>query len=29
MNALAAALGMTSTHFSNFDGLPIPTEYST
>ena len=29
MNALAASLGMTSTHFSNFAGLPIPTEYST
>ena len=23
------ALGMTRTHFSNFDGLPWPTEYST
>jgi serine-type D-Ala-D-Ala carboxypeptidase (penicillin-binding protein 5/6) len=24
MNATAAALGMTRTHFSNFDGLPYP-----
>ena len=29
MNATAKALGMTRTHFSNFDGLPWPTEYST
>jgi serine-type D-Ala-D-Ala carboxypeptidase (penicillin-binding protein 5/6) len=29
MNAAAAALGLTSTHFSGFDGLPIPTEWST
>jgi serine-type D-Ala-D-Ala carboxypeptidase (penicillin-binding protein 5/6) len=29
MNALAASLGMSSTHFSDFAGLPIPTEYST
>jgi D-alanyl-D-alanine carboxypeptidase (penicillin-binding protein 5/6) len=29
MNALAAQLGMTSTHFSSFDGMPYPTEYST
>ncbi len=29
MNAVAKALGMTRTHFSNFDGLPWPTEYST
>jgi serine-type D-Ala-D-Ala carboxypeptidase (penicillin-binding protein 5/6) len=29
MNATAGALGMTRTHFSNFDGLPWPTEYST
>jgi serine-type D-Ala-D-Ala carboxypeptidase (penicillin-binding protein 5/6) len=29
MNATAKALGMTRTHFSNFDGLPYPTEYST
>jgi D-alanyl-D-alanine carboxypeptidase (penicillin-binding protein 5/6) len=29
MNAVARRLGMTRTHFSNFDGLPYPTEYST
>jgi serine-type D-Ala-D-Ala carboxypeptidase (penicillin-binding protein 5/6) len=29
MNATAASLHMTSTHFAGFDGLPIPTEYST
>jgi D-alanyl-D-alanine carboxypeptidase (penicillin-binding protein 5/6) len=29
MNALAATLGMTSTHFTSFDGMPYPTEYST
>jgi D-alanyl-D-alanine carboxypeptidase (penicillin-binding protein 5/6) len=28
MNAMAQRLGMTRTHFSNFDGLPYPTEYS-
>jgi serine-type D-Ala-D-Ala carboxypeptidase (penicillin-binding protein 5/6) len=28
MNATAAALGMTRTHFSNFDGLPYPAEDS-
>ncbi len=28
MNAVARLLGMTRTHFSNFDGLPWPTEYS-
>jgi serine-type D-Ala-D-Ala carboxypeptidase (penicillin-binding protein 5/6) len=28
MNALAAALGLTRTHFSNFDGLPYPSEDS-
>jgi serine-type D-Ala-D-Ala carboxypeptidase (penicillin-binding protein 5/6) len=28
MNAMAQHLGMTRTHFSNFDGLPYPTEYS-
>jgi D-alanyl-D-alanine carboxypeptidase (penicillin-binding protein 5/6) len=28
MNATARLLGMTRTHFSNFDGLPYPTEYS-
>ncbi len=29
MNATARRLGLTRTHFSNFDGLPWPTEYST
>jgi serine-type D-Ala-D-Ala carboxypeptidase (penicillin-binding protein 5/6) len=29
MNATAKLLGMTRTHFANFDGLPWPTEYST
>jgi serine-type D-Ala-D-Ala carboxypeptidase (penicillin-binding protein 5/6) len=29
MNAMASTLGLTGTHFSNFDGLPIPTEHST
>jgi serine-type D-Ala-D-Ala carboxypeptidase (penicillin-binding protein 5/6) len=29
MNAMAARLGLTETHFSNYDGLPIPTELST
>ena len=29
MNATASQLGMTRTHFSNFDGLPWPTGYST
>jgi serine-type D-Ala-D-Ala carboxypeptidase (penicillin-binding protein 5/6) len=29
MNATARLLGLTRTHFSNFDGLPWPTEYST
>jgi serine-type D-Ala-D-Ala carboxypeptidase (penicillin-binding protein 5/6) len=29
MNAAAQALGLTRTHFSNFDGLPYPSEYST
>jgi serine-type D-Ala-D-Ala carboxypeptidase (penicillin-binding protein 5/6) len=29
MNATAKALGLTRTHFSNFDGLPYPTGYST
>ena len=28
MNATAGKLGMTRTHFSNFDGLPWPTAYS-
>jgi serine-type D-Ala-D-Ala carboxypeptidase (penicillin-binding protein 5/6) len=29
MNATARELGMTRTHFANFDGLPWPGEYST
>lgn len=29
MNATARRLGMTRTHFANFDGLPWPTETST
>jgi D-alanyl-D-alanine carboxypeptidase (penicillin-binding protein 5/6) len=29
MNATARQLGMTRTHFANFDGLPWPTGYST
>jgi serine-type D-Ala-D-Ala carboxypeptidase (penicillin-binding protein 5/6) len=29
MNATAAQLGMTSTHFTSFDGMPFPTEHST
>jgi D-alanyl-D-alanine carboxypeptidase (penicillin-binding protein 5/6) len=29
MNAMAQSLGMTSTHFSWFDGMPYPTELST
>jgi serine-type D-Ala-D-Ala carboxypeptidase (penicillin-binding protein 5/6) len=29
MNATAARLGMLHTHFSNFDGMPLPTEHST
>jgi D-alanyl-D-alanine carboxypeptidase (penicillin-binding protein 5/6) len=29
MNSTAQALGLTHTHFSNFDGLPWPTETST
>jgi D-alanyl-D-alanine carboxypeptidase (penicillin-binding protein 5/6) len=29
MNAAAKKLGMTSTHYANFDGLPWPTEHST
>ena len=28
MNSTARLLGMTQTHFSNFDGLPWPTPYS-
>jgi serine-type D-Ala-D-Ala carboxypeptidase (penicillin-binding protein 5/6) len=29
MNATAAQLGMMSTHFTSFDGMPYPTEHST
>jgi serine-type D-Ala-D-Ala carboxypeptidase (penicillin-binding protein 5/6) len=29
MNAEAQELGLTGTHFSNFDGMPWPSEYST
>ena len=29
MNATARQLGMVHTHFSNFDGMPLPTEHST
>jgi serine-type D-Ala-D-Ala carboxypeptidase (penicillin-binding protein 5/6) len=29
MNAMARAMGLTSTHFASFDGMPFPTEYST
>jgi serine-type D-Ala-D-Ala carboxypeptidase (penicillin-binding protein 5/6) len=29
MNATTRRLGLTRTHFSNFDGLPYPTGYST
>jgi D-alanyl-D-alanine carboxypeptidase (penicillin-binding protein 5/6) len=29
MNATAAALGLKNTHFTDFSGLPDPTEYST
>ena len=29
MNATAASLGMTGTHFTSFDGMPYPTEQST
>jgi len=29
MNALAAQMHLGRTHFSSFDGLPLPTEYST
>ncbi len=28
MNTMARLLGMSRTHFSNFDGLPYPTSYS-
>jgi serine-type D-Ala-D-Ala carboxypeptidase (penicillin-binding protein 5/6) len=29
MNAMAKQLGLTSTHFTSFDGMPFPTEHST
>ncbi len=29
MNAMAEAMGLTETHFSWFDGMPYPTEFST
>jgi serine-type D-Ala-D-Ala carboxypeptidase (penicillin-binding protein 5/6) len=29
MNSTAAAMGMTGTHFTSFDGMPFPTEHST
>jgi len=29
MNSTAAALGLTDTHFTSFDGMPYPTEHST
>ena len=29
MNAMAQALGLASTHFTSFDGMPYPTEHST
>jgi serine-type D-Ala-D-Ala carboxypeptidase (penicillin-binding protein 5/6) len=29
MNATAEAIGLTSTHFTSFDGMPYPTERST
>jgi D-alanyl-D-alanine carboxypeptidase (penicillin-binding protein 5/6) len=29
MNAMARKLGLTKTHFTDFSGLPDPTEYST
>ena len=29
MNAMARQLGMTSTRFTSFDGMPFPTEHST
>ncbi len=29
MNATARRLGMLNTHFSNFDGMPLPTDHST
>ena len=29
MNATATAMGLTSAHFTSFDGMPYPTEHST
>jgi D-alanyl-D-alanine carboxypeptidase (penicillin-binding protein 5/6) len=29
MNAMAQAIGLMSTHFTSFDGMPFPTEHST
>ena len=29
MNAMARAMGLTSSHFASFDGMPFPTEFST
>jgi D-alanyl-D-alanine carboxypeptidase (penicillin-binding protein 5/6) len=29
MNAMAQSMGLTSTHFTSFDGMPFPTEHST
>jgi serine-type D-Ala-D-Ala carboxypeptidase (penicillin-binding protein 5/6) len=29
MNAMAQEIGLTSTHFTSFDGMPFPTEHST
>jgi serine-type D-Ala-D-Ala carboxypeptidase (penicillin-binding protein 5/6) len=29
MNAKAASMGLTGTHFTSFDGMPFPTEHST
>jgi serine-type D-Ala-D-Ala carboxypeptidase (penicillin-binding protein 5/6) len=29
MNAMAKAMGLGSTHFTSFDGMPFPTEHST
>jgi serine-type D-Ala-D-Ala carboxypeptidase (penicillin-binding protein 5/6) len=29
MNAMATTMGLASTHFTSFDGMPFPTEHST
>ncbi len=29
MNAMAVTMGLASTHFTSFDGMPFPTEHST